>query len=376
MSWLNFNGVNSLTGTPDMDQAGTVINAIVTATNIYGGQASTGFNILTVDPLHSSNSAPEFLDFIPNQQAFVLTPFALSLPLRSFFDRDGDVLRFSAQYLASWLEFEVTNSSLEFSGEPSRDDTDPFAPHVLTVTLIAIDPLGSTAQTTFQISVQGTSNWNLALQIIGRLGLAAAVMGIFLGGIRSCINFSRKGKRYGKPIVIEPGARIPMESSDYGFFLGGKVRFSVKAEKRIRVCAAEVVKHSSYSDKRQLPDWLSEDRKNKELVVADWFKEPDLDKGRKSNDVLVVKRRGVVVKEHRLQYPSTKGLLEDSKEPERDLEKQEKHQINSGWCCFWRNQLSSSVERIELESYNTDQLPPEDHEGMKSDKSDLSASSS
>ena len=77
-------------------------------------------------------------------------------------DPNGDNLTYTANTLPSWLSFDP--QQLKFWGTPARSDTDPLTAHVNNIELTAHDD-ESQASVLFTISVQGTSNLLLFLQI-------------------------------------------------------------------------------------------------------------------------------------------------------------------------------------------------------------------
>ena len=156
-SWLQFLSKNlSFTGLPNSSDVGSY-DITLTATDSQDIQYKVSF-VLNVNP----NYPPQVYLPISNQVAQVNEPFVFYVPEQTFVDSNGDNLTYTVNTLPSWLSFDP--QQLKFWGTPSRSDTDPLTAHVNNIELTAHDDESQTS-TLFTVSVQGTSNLLLFLQI-------------------------------------------------------------------------------------------------------------------------------------------------------------------------------------------------------------------
>ena len=171
-SWLQFIASNlSFTGLPKSSDAGSYDITLI-ATDSQGVQYNVSF-ALNVNP----NYPPQVYLPISNQLAHINEPFVFYVPEQTFVDPNGDNLTYTVNPLPSWLSFDPTQ--LKFWGNPARSDTDPLSAHVNNIEFIAHDDEKQTS-TLFTISVQGTSNLLLSLQIgVPLLSLLASVWKVY-----------------------------------------------------------------------------------------------------------------------------------------------------------------------------------------------------
>jgi hypothetical protein len=156
-SWLRFIASNlSFSGMPGSLDVGSY-DITVTATDSQDIHYNVSFT-LNVNP----NYPPQVRLPISNQIAHVNEPFVFYAGQQTFVDLNGDNLTYTINTLPSWLSFDP--AQLKFSGTPSRSDTDPLSARVVNVELTAHDDESQTS-TLFTISVQGTSNLMLFLQV-------------------------------------------------------------------------------------------------------------------------------------------------------------------------------------------------------------------
>lgn len=142
-SWLSFNGT-TLLGIPGMSDAGTE-TVIVTATNQYGGQASTDLSLVV-------ENFPSVAQTISAAVAGIGQTFTMTVPPDTFVSSNS--LTYSTQQvltggslisLPGWLGFDPTTRT--FSGvAPSAS--------VTTVRVIATDPNGGSAYTDFSLTAR------------------------------------------------------------------------------------------------------------------------------------------------------------------------------------------------------------------------------
>ena len=167
-SWLQFISNNlSFTGLPESADVGSY-DITLTTTDSQDTQYNVSF-VLNVNP----NYPPQVYLPISNQVAQVNEPFVFYASEQTFVDPNGDNLTYTVNALPSWLSFDP--QQLKFWGTPSRSDTDPLTAHVNNIEFIAHDDESQTS-TLFTISVQGTSNLLLSLQIgVPLLSLLASV---------------------------------------------------------------------------------------------------------------------------------------------------------------------------------------------------------
>lgn len=173
-SWLSFNPMTrTFTGAP----LSPGVQAIkITVQDAYGGSNSTYFNItiLSSTPGGSINNTtqapipnnpPQVYLPISNQVAQVNQPFVFFASRRTFSDTNGDNLTYTVNVLPSWLRFDP--EQLKFWGTPGRGDTDPLTARIINVELMARKARDGSnqASTLFTISVHGTSNLLMFLQV-------------------------------------------------------------------------------------------------------------------------------------------------------------------------------------------------------------------
>jgi len=148
-SWLSFNaGLLSFSGLAGNDSVGSIA-VRVTATDLSGASVSDVFAI----EVANSNDAPVVAAAIADQVATENAAFSFQFDSGSFGDVDaGDMLVYAASLedgasLPDWLKFDATTRS--FSGMPPHN-----AAGVLTITITATDPAGSSVATHFRISIE------------------------------------------------------------------------------------------------------------------------------------------------------------------------------------------------------------------------------
>ncbi len=156
-SWLQFiSNSLSFTGLPNSSDVGSYDITLI-ATDSQGIQYNVSF-VLNVNP----NYPPQVYLPISNQVAQVGESFVFFASQKTFVDPNDDNLTYTVNPLPSWLSFDP--QQLKFWGTPGRSDTDPLTAHVVNVELTAHDDESQTS-TLFTISVQGTSNLLLFLQV-------------------------------------------------------------------------------------------------------------------------------------------------------------------------------------------------------------------
>ncbi len=169
-SWLTFNPP-LFSGTPS--SAGT-LSILLSATDPAGATAQTSFTLTT-------EHFPDLLNPIPDQLVNVDAPFLFSVPGNTFSDLDGDPLSLSVtrgdgSSLPAWLGFNAAREELQ--GTPTSSDSGQTL-----LKLVAVDPSGGSANTTFAMVVEHFPEVNAAIpdQIadIGELYSYAAPSGIF-----------------------------------------------------------------------------------------------------------------------------------------------------------------------------------------------------
>ncbi|MBS0350692.1 MAG: putative Ig domain-containing protein [Proteobacteria bacterium] len=156
-SWLQFIANNiSFTGLPNSSDVGSY-NITLIATDSQGAHYNVSF-MLNVNP----NYPPQVYLPISNQMARVNQLFVFYASRQTFVDLNGDNLTYTVNTLPSWLSFD--SQQLKFWGTPARSDTDPLTARVNNIEFTAHDDESQTS-TLFTISVQGTSNLLLFLQV-------------------------------------------------------------------------------------------------------------------------------------------------------------------------------------------------------------------
>ncbi|MDR2220676.1 MAG: putative Ig domain-containing protein [Methylobacillus sp.] len=149
-SWLTFDPVtNTFSGTPPNGSAGN-IQITVTATDQAGASAQQTFS-LAIQPVQSTNNAPEAGVSIADQNADEDSAFSYTVPDDAFTDADGDTLTYIATLaggaaLPAWLTFDATTRT--FSGTPDNVDVGS-----LDVVVTANDGNGGTASQSFTLNV-------------------------------------------------------------------------------------------------------------------------------------------------------------------------------------------------------------------------------
>jgi len=151
--WLTFNATTrTFSGTPDNDAVGT-LNIRMVATDLSGRTAQTTFTLTVANV----NDAPQVATTIPARVATEDKAFSYTIPSGTFIDPDkSDVLTYSAKLangsaLPGWLKFNAATRT--FSGTP-----DNGAVGTLIIRMVATDPSGSTAQTTFTLTVANVND--------------------------------------------------------------------------------------------------------------------------------------------------------------------------------------------------------------------------
>ncbi|WP_185155459.1 putative Ig domain-containing protein [Rudanella paleaurantiibacter] len=134
---LSINGT-TISGTPS--QSGT-FGVVITARDPQGATATGNFQIL-INPAGGGSGAPIVNGTIPNQTATVGVPFGYTVPANTFTDPQGQSLTLTASGMPRGLLF---NNGV-FSGVPTQQGS-------FQITVIARDPDGNTASTTFTLTV-------------------------------------------------------------------------------------------------------------------------------------------------------------------------------------------------------------------------------
>jgi hypothetical protein len=150
-AWLTFTqGTNGRTfvGIPTAADIGSY-TIRVTASDGKGGTVSDEF-VLNV----TSNPPPTVTNPIPDQLAFVATPFNFVVPANTFTDPNGDTLTYSATLsgggaLPAWLSFNPATQT--FSGTPGAGDVG-----VISVRVNANDGHGNIVFDDFNITVNAS----------------------------------------------------------------------------------------------------------------------------------------------------------------------------------------------------------------------------
>ena len=145
--WINFDTVTGIiTGTPDNDDVGSY-NISITATDPGGLEADVSFQVT----VNNTNDAPTVT---PITDTSVSEDAALSYDVSaSFADQDvGDTLTYSiAAGAPAWISIDANTG--EITGTPTNADVGAH-----NITVIATDGSGSTAQDTFQVTVNNTND--------------------------------------------------------------------------------------------------------------------------------------------------------------------------------------------------------------------------
>ena len=137
--WLTFDAsTRNFSGTPDS----TGRTAIILRATDGRKTVTDAFDIIVNPP---GNSAPVVDNPIPNQMATVGTAFSYTIPSNTFFDPDGDTLKYSTNKRPYWLNFNA--DTLEFSGTP--DSAGTLSP----VTVTADDGNGNKTEESFDIVI-------------------------------------------------------------------------------------------------------------------------------------------------------------------------------------------------------------------------------
>ncbi|MBD2705049.1 lamin tail domain-containing protein [Spirosoma sp. BT702] len=176
---LNFTGASTISGTPSTT-VGSPFTVTVVATDPGGLSVSTTFPLF-VRPV--PNTAPTVVGSVGSRTAPVNQAFTMTISAGVFADAETpNTLTFSVSGLPAGLNFTAPST---ISGTPSTTVGSPF-----TVTVVATDPGGLTAVTTFLITVSNTTscvnmvtvkagNWNDAsVWSCGRVPLPTDVVTI------------------------------------------------------------------------------------------------------------------------------------------------------------------------------------------------------
>ncbi len=163
-AWLNYNpAANTISGVPP-DGSDGAYSLLVTADD--GVQPPVlGILTLNINP----NAPPKVANPISSQTAQVGQTYTLVVPDNTFADPNDDLLTLSAKRvneksLPSWLTF--TDRTL--TGKPNPGDTDAFSDRTVPLQICATDD-NQEACSTFDLTVQGTSNAETAVAILGPL---------------------------------------------------------------------------------------------------------------------------------------------------------------------------------------------------------------
>jgi len=162
-----------------------------------GAYATTTFGLTVAESAHLP---PIVLNPLSNANANVGNPFYYHIPENTFADADGDDLKITIHLLGGkplpkWLHWKPSTSSL--SGTPGVWDTGTFKDNILKIEVWASDGFSS-AKTTFQISVQGESFWEIFLKAgISLTSLAVTSYGYYKN--RAILSNFLKKSSYLKP---------------------------------------------------------------------------------------------------------------------------------------------------------------------------------
>ncbi len=189
--WLTFDeDTQTFSGASDAVGAWRIT---VRVTDGNGGFALDTFTLTMQD---TSNRPPEVLNPLPDHKVDVDDSFRYTIPDNTFFDSNGDRLRYTAaqsgnRSLPGWLRFD--GATRTFSGKPSNTDTDSFGDRKHKIQVCAHDAQAS-ACTDFVLAVSGASLAQEVFTAFIILGsVASAALGIY--GYRGPLwNFFLKGK--------------------------------------------------------------------------------------------------------------------------------------------------------------------------------------
>jgi len=287
----------TFSGTLPQNASEGIINLIVTGSLGTGGDVSVPINFF----IHH-NSAPEITP-ISDQIVGVEQDVSFYIPRSCFNDVDNDPLLIFAEFSSTWLNFN--SKTLGFSGYTTRADTNPFSPYQFNVKMCAKDPSNAVNCRDFSVTVDGVSNWNLALRYV--LGFT----GVF-SLIATCIksrakfyNFKHR-KRYDDDMVAYVGEdfeSIPLTAS--------ATRIAGVAVK-LKAPRPDDYRHFSLPGGKRLPHWLGYDEERNRLYSTQ--KVPPNRGGLDRDDsmVVVVKDNiGRIIGQHRLirRIPENQSAL-------------------------------------------------------------------
>jgi hypothetical protein len=269
-AWLNYNPTtNIISAVPPTGSDGTY-SILVTAND--GIQAPVlGTLSLSVGP----NAAPKVANPLSNQVVQVGQEYRLVVPDDTFADPNEDTLILSAtrvngRTLPSWLTF----SDRTLSGKPGRSDTGAFTDKTLPLKVCATDG-DQEACSVFDLSVQGTSNAEMAFAVLGPLAAAGGLIfgwykkrGLFLNTWnRKNYDKGTKTVSVGMPFTYKfeaPKEKIKLVKA----FEGRRMLGGLPAPKALDERGwLEWLKHDrSISGGALLPDWLKYDAAKTQLV--------------------------------------------------------------------------------------------------------------
>ncbi|WP_207508016.1 putative Ig domain-containing protein [Telluribacter humicola] len=203
---------NQLSGTPTT--AGEYL-LTATATDDASATVQTTFKLVVT----KDNLPPVVASPIPNQVALIGTAFSYTLPLGTFTDPDGAVVRIDISGLPAGL----TASGLTISGVPTSSGD-----HIVSVT--AFDNAGASVTTTFRIRVSATST-NQPPQLSKDLPELVAIVG-------QVFNFDVKEyfeDEDGQIVSISYASALPTGLTANGSQLAGNPTAAGTYEVKVRV---------------------------------------------------------------------------------------------------------------------------------------------
>ena len=174
-SWLKFNAENmTFSGVPLDEHVGTFQLRLI-ATDLEGEAAETAINIEVLE----TNEAPELVNELPNYTINDLEPFSFLIPENTFFDEEGDALRYSYTHNdtdldLSWLVLDSQTG--RFSGELHYTALDAYkAANIeeVDISVVAADAFGRTAKDVFTLSFENSNQAPIAQAPMTDLALDA-----------------------------------------------------------------------------------------------------------------------------------------------------------------------------------------------------------
>lgn len=240
--WLHFDPVKAaFSGSPKEADQG-LVTILVTGSDSVQPPSSVSFSILVTE-----NSAPRIKNEGSNEVATVGQAFRYVVSDDTFVDDNGDPLTYSAsgqgnEPLPDWLHFNSTTRTL--SGKPGRGDTNAFTDKICPIKITASDG-SSQASIAFSLTVQGTSNAELALSIVGPITSAATLAFAWYSKRGLVLNYFNKEK-YQKP----------KQTTSVGSSFSYPLNIPVKEVKLVQVYKGKSV-HFGATKPKKLVEWLT-----------------------------------------------------------------------------------------------------------------------